>query len=77
MEVARRIYRTEIKPSDEIPNNEPIIHDRYLPAFNYVAPSCANSARELGGSLSAASDGPERGATFTLELPLQATGDQV
>ena len=39
--------------------------------------SCANSARELGGSLSAASDGPERGATFTLELPLQATGDQV
>ncbi|HWM88852.1 MAG TPA: ATP-binding protein [Kofleriaceae bacterium] len=30
----------------------------------------ANFARELGGKLVAASDGPDRGATFTLELPL-------
>jgi signal transduction histidine kinase len=29
----------------------------------------ANTARELGGSLRAASDGPGSGATFTLELP--------
>jgi signal transduction histidine kinase len=29
----------------------------------------ANAARELGGSLRAASDGPGRGASFTLELP--------
>lgn len=29
----------------------------------------ALAARELGGSLSARSDGPERGATFTLDLP--------
>ena len=33
--------------------------------------SAALTARELGGSLTAASDGPERGATFTLELPLR------
>jgi signal transduction histidine kinase len=30
----------------------------------------ANAARELGGSLRAASDGPGCGATFTLELPI-------
>lgn len=30
----------------------------------------ANAARELGGSLVAASPGPGRGATFTLEVPL-------
>jgi PAS domain S-box-containing protein len=30
----------------------------------------ANSAKELGGTLSAASEGPGTGATFTLELPL-------
>jgi signal transduction histidine kinase len=34
--------------------------------------SSANSAAELGGSLSAASDGPGHGATFTLHLPLVA-----
>jgi two-component system NtrC family sensor kinase len=31
--------------------------------------SAALTARELGGSLAAASEGPGRGATFTLELP--------
>jgi PAS domain S-box-containing protein len=31
--------------------------------------SAALTARELGGSLTAASEGPDRGATFTLELP--------
>ncbi|MCK4660239.1 MAG: response regulator [Phycisphaerae bacterium] len=32
----------------------------------------ALAAREMGGSLTAHSDGPNRGATFTLELPLHA-----
>lgn len=32
----------------------------------------ANLAREMGGSLNAYSEGPGRGATFTLELPLDA-----
>jgi signal transduction histidine kinase len=31
--------------------------------------SCALAARALGGSLVAQSDGPGKGATFTLELP--------
>jgi signal transduction histidine kinase len=31
----------------------------------------ANAARELGGSLAAASDGPGRGARFTLALPIE------
>jgi signal transduction histidine kinase len=34
--------------------------------------SGANAAREMGGELSAHSDGPGRGATFTLELPVQS-----
>jgi signal transduction histidine kinase len=33
--------------------------------------SGALAASELGGSLTAHSEGPGRGATFTLELPLQ------
>ena len=32
--------------------------------------SAANAARELGGNLSVSSDGSDRGATFTLDLPL-------
>jgi sensor domain CHASE-containing protein len=32
----------------------------------------ANAAREMGGSLAVASDGPGLGATFTLELPVEA-----
>lgn len=34
--------------------------------------SCANAAREMGGTLTVASDGEMRGATFTLELPMDA-----
>ncbi len=34
--------------------------------------SCALAAREMGGTLTARSDGPGCGATFTLELPLKA-----
>jgi C4-dicarboxylate-specific signal transduction histidine kinase len=36
--------------------------------------SSALAAREMGGALSAHSDGPGRGATFTLELPLTPAG---
>lgn len=36
--------------------------------------SSALAAREVGGSLQVQSEGPDRGATFTLELPLPATG---
>lgn len=34
--------------------------------------SCALAAREMGATLGAASEGPGRGATFTLDLPLPA-----
>jgi signal transduction histidine kinase len=34
--------------------------------------SSINAAREMGGSLTAASDGPGRGATFTLDIPTGA-----
>lgn len=36
----------------------------------------ANAARELGGSLTAHSEGEGRGATFVLELPLRAPGPE-
>ena len=36
--------------------------------------SCALAAREMGGTLLAASDGPGAGATFTLELPVTQEG---
>jgi len=35
--------------------------------------SCVLAAQEMGGTLTAHSDGPGRGAEFTLELPLQPT----
>jgi signal transduction histidine kinase/HAMP domain-containing protein len=36
--------------------------------------SCALAAMEMGGKLTAESDGPGRGATFTLEVPVVAVG---
>jgi signal transduction histidine kinase len=33
--------------------------------------SCVLAAKEMGGSLTAHSDGPGKGATFALELPIQ------
>jgi two-component system, NtrC family, sensor kinase len=33
---------------------------------------CANAAAEMGGSLSVHSDGPMKGATFVLNLPLRS-----
>jgi PAS domain S-box-containing protein len=35
--------------------------------------SCALAARQMGGALTAYSDGPGKGATFTLELPIDGT----
>jgi two-component system NtrC family sensor kinase len=32
--------------------------------------SCALAAKEMGGTITAHSDGPGKGATFTLELPV-------
>jgi len=39
----------------------------------YGLHGCANSAREMGGSLTASSKGVNQGATFTLNLPLKKT----
>ena len=36
----------------------------------YGLHSCANLAGEMGGSLSRHSDGPNQGATFTIDLPV-------
>jgi C4-dicarboxylate-specific signal transduction histidine kinase len=36
--------------------------------------SSANAAREMGGTLIVTSDGPDCGATFTLELPAAPAG---
>ena len=38
--------------------------------------SCALAAKGMGGTLAAQSDGPGKGATFTLELPIQAVEDR-
>ena len=37
----------------------------------YSLHSCGLAAKEMGGTLTARSDGPGRGATFTLELPIK------
>ncbi|QDS87320.1 Sensor protein FixL [Rosistilla ulvae] len=39
--------------------------------------SCANSAREMGGSMSVHSEGVGRGATFTLKLPLHGRSSKI
>jgi len=38
VETARRVYRRGIQATDEFLNDEPIIRDHQLPAFNYTAP---------------------------------------
>ena len=38
--------------------------------------SGANAAKEMGGTLTAYSDGPNQGAEFTLELPVAAPARQ-
>jgi signal transduction histidine kinase len=37
--------------------------------------SCALAAKEMGGTLTARSEGPGKGAVFTLELPIKSVGD--
>jgi signal transduction histidine kinase len=38
--------------------------------------SCALAARQMGGTLTAHSDGAGKGAIFTLELPIGASNDK-
>jgi signal transduction histidine kinase len=40
----------------------------------YGLHSAANAARQMGGELKAASDGPGQGATFTLIVPVAVAG---
>ena len=37
-EIARRVYPKGVKATNEFLNNDPIIRDKFLPAFNYTAP---------------------------------------
>jgi signal transduction histidine kinase len=39
--------------------------------------SCALTAKEMGGTLTANSDGPGKGATFTLELPIRSIAEPI
>jgi signal transduction histidine kinase len=39
--------------------------------------SCAVAAQEMGGSLRAQSDGPGKGATFILELPMEGVATKI
>jgi len=36
--IARRVYPKGVKATNEFLNNDPIIRDKFLPAFNYTAP---------------------------------------
>jgi signal transduction histidine kinase len=38
--------------------------------------SCVLAAKEMGGTLTAQSEGPGKGAVFTLELPIKTAGDR-
>jgi hypothetical protein len=39
VERARRPYQAGVKATDAFLNNEPILRDDYLPAYNYRAPA--------------------------------------
>jgi hypothetical protein len=39
VEIARRVYQSGVKASEQFLNDEPIIRDHHLPAFNYTAPA--------------------------------------
>ena len=40
-------------------------------SYGFGLHASANAAKEVGGNLTAASDGPGLGAVFTLELPVK------